>query len=218
VRNCRFDGNALHREQLEIVAMLGPMYAINTCLDAERRLAFINFGEIIASHMDAVTFMKQYAETAVPHRYRCVITSSAGYPLDKTFYQTTKGIVGALDILEPGGSLLIASECEEGIGSPEFVEAQKFLHDHGAEAFLKEARTRKIANVDEWVTVKLIDALQRGRIHIYSSGLKPEERPLTSLTCHTDWQEAIEAVIKESGADEVALIPEGPYVIPHVAR
>jgi nickel-dependent lactate racemase len=54
-------------------------------------MAFVNFGEIVASHAEAVAFMRQFAETLLPKRYKCVITSSAGYPLDKTYYQTGKG-------------------------------------------------------------------------------------------------------------------------------
>ena len=52
--------------------------------------------------------------------FSTVVTSSAGYPLDKTYYQTIKGMVTPLDILEPGGTLIIASECSEGFGSAEF--------------------------------------------------------------------------------------------------
>lgn len=35
-------------------------------------------------------------------RFSTVVTSSAGYPLDKTYYQTVKGMVTCLGILEPG--------------------------------------------------------------------------------------------------------------------
>jgi hypothetical protein len=33
-------------------------------------------------------------------------------------------MVTPLDILEPGGTLIITSDCSEGLGSAEFVEAQ----------------------------------------------------------------------------------------------
>ena len=36
---------------------------------------------------------------AVGRRFGTVVTSSAGYPLDKTYYQTVKGMVTPLDIL-----------------------------------------------------------------------------------------------------------------------
>ena len=214
VRNCNFEGNTLHAEQLEIVGMLGPVYAVNTCLDAERRMAFVNFGEIVASHAEAVSFMREFAEVFLPKRFKCVIASSAGYPLDKTYYQTIKAIVGALGILEEGGTLLVVSECSEGLGSEEFCNAQSLLVCRGIEGFLEQARQRPIANVDEWQTLKLIEAIRRGRVHLFATGLSQEQRLLTGVTCHENWQEAIKAVVRESGATEVAVIPEGPYVIP----
>ena len=49
---------------------------------------------------------------AVPRRFPTVVTSAAGYPLDKTYYQTVKGMVGPLDILSPGGDLIVEIEFE----------------------------------------------------------------------------------------------------------
>ena len=50
-----------------------------------------------------------------PRKFKTVVTSSAGYPLDKTYYQTVKGMVTPLDILEPGGTLIIASRMFRGL-------------------------------------------------------------------------------------------------------
>jgi nickel-dependent lactate racemase len=129
--NCNFEGNPLHEEQLEIVRMLGDAFALNTVIDEERRPSFVNFGEIVVSHLAAVEFARGYSELPVPRRFHTVVTSAAGYPLDATYYQTVKGMVGPIDILAPGGRLIIASECSEGIGSGEFVEASDGLSGSG---------------------------------------------------------------------------------------
>ncbi|MFP6763925.1 MAG: lactate racemase domain-containing protein, partial [Planctomycetaceae bacterium] len=47
--NCNFDGNPLHEEQLEIVKLLGGAHALNTVIDEDRNLSFVNFGEIVQS-------------------------------------------------------------------------------------------------------------------------------------------------------------------------
>lgn len=215
-RNCNLIENPLHTEQLEIVKMLGDVYAVNTCLDDHRRLAFVNFGGIIESHQQAIDFIRQYAEVKVHEKVRCVITSNAGYPQDKTFYQTSKGIVGALGILEKGGSLLIASECSEGLGSEEFCASQELLVSKGIEGFLADARQRPLANIDEWATVKLIEGLRNYKVHLYSQYLTPEQARLTGAQVHNDWSQAIAAVLAESQATKVAVIPEGHYSIPFV--
>src|SRR4030095_3106558 len=41
--NCVLEGNPLHEEQLAIVRMLGGALALNTVIDDQRRLAFVNF-------------------------------------------------------------------------------------------------------------------------------------------------------------------------------
>ena len=207
----------LNDEQHEILEMLGAAYAVNTCLDPERQLAFVNFGEIVASHRDAVAFIRRYAEVSMPRRYRCVIASAAGYPLDQSYYQTVKGMVAPLGLLEKGGSLLIAAECAAGLGSEGFRRAQSLLIDQGIEGFLQAARSRNLANTDEWQTVKLIEALRDHRVHLYAPALNVEERRLTAVTCHDDWTEAVTTVLEEAGGREVAVIPEGPYVITHCA-
>ena len=131
-RSCNVDGNPLHEEQLEIVRMIGEAYALNTVLDQDRDLVHVNFGEVIQSHLAAVEFARESVEVAVPRRFSTVVTSAAGYPLDKTYYQTVKGMVTPLDILQPGGTLIIGSECSEGFGSAEFRESQGRLVDTGA--------------------------------------------------------------------------------------
>ena len=46
----------------------------------------------------------------------------AAFALDKTFYQTVKGMVGALPVVKNGGTILIASECSEGIGNRAYAD------------------------------------------------------------------------------------------------
>ena len=44
---CNLAGNPLHEEQLEIVRMLGDVYALNTVIDEDRDLVHVSFGEVI---------------------------------------------------------------------------------------------------------------------------------------------------------------------------
>ena len=67
-----------------------------------------------------------------------MVTSAAGYPLDKTYYQTVKGMVTPMAIMAPGADLIIASACSEGMGSREFVAAQRAWSSAGPERFLEE--------------------------------------------------------------------------------
>ena len=212
--NCNLIGNPLHEEQLEIVKMVGGALALNTVIDEHRQLSMVTFGEIIESHAQAVNFVKSYTEVTVPQLFKTVVTSTAGYPLDKTYYQTVKGMVGAMDILEPGGNLIIASACDEGMGSDEFVESQKRLISLGPDGFLTEIQKKSRADIDEWQTEMQLKPMRIGTIHLYTDGLSDEELVLTGVNIVTSVEDAIAQSVQQSGDNRIAVIPEGPYVIP----
>ncbi len=211
---CNLVKNPLHEEQLEIVRKIGEIYSINTVLDEDRDLIHVNFGEVLASHLAAVDFVKDSTVIKVPRRFKTVVTSSAGYPLDKTYYQTVKGMVTPLDILEPGGTLIIASECSEGFGSPEFREAQTKLVDIGPERFLAMLKAKTFAEIDEWQTEMQLKPMRVSTVQLYTTGLGAEERRITGVELVDSVDQAIADSVQRHGDQAVAFIPEGPYVIP----
>ena len=214
--NCNFVGNPLHEEQLEIIKMLGEVFALNTVIDENRGLTKVNFGEVLESHQVMVEQVRAECEVGVGRRFSTVLTSAAGYPLDRTYYQTIKGMVGAMGILEPGGDLIIASACSEGFGSVPFREAQERLVDLGADQFLSQLLEKPLASIDEWQTQKQLAPMKHGQVQLYTEGLSEAEKRLTGIHCVTDLQAAVEASLHRHPEPSLAVIPEGPYVIPHV--
>ena len=215
--NCVLDGNPLHREQLEILERIGGALALNTVIDDRRRLAFVNFGECRESHLDAVAFVRRYAEVTLPRRFATVVTSAAGYPLDKTYYQTVKGMVGALGALEDGGDLIVASECSEGLGSAEYRGAQRRLVAAGPDAFLAGITGKPYADIDEWQTQMQTRSLARGRISLFAGGLASSDRALTGVESVASVERAVAESMERHRDPRIAVIPEGPYVIPRAA-
>ena len=211
---CNLAGNPLHEEQLDIVRRIGEIYALNTVIDEDRDLVHVTFGEIIESHLRAAEEAARSCEVQVPRKFRTVVTSAAGYPLDKTYYQTVKGMVTPLDILEPGGTLIVASECSEGMGSPEFRDAQERLVRLGPDAFLAQLLGKRFADIDEWQTEMQLKPMRVGRIELFTTGLDAEERQLTGVDMIDSVDHALEASVARTGDAAVAVIPEGPYVVP----
>ena len=217
--NCCLEDNPLHREQIEGVGFLGRTLSLNTVITEKRELSFVNFGEVNQSHLQAVDFVRPFAEAHLDRAYHTVVTSSAGYPLDKTYYQTVKGMVGAMDIIEPGGDIFIVSEISEGLGSPEYVAAQERLVQLGPEAFIQGIEPKSRADIDEWQTEEQVRAMRKGRIHLYTKGLNQEESRLTGVNVFDDPARFLEAIKKSAARDgRIAVIPEGPYILPFSNR
>ena len=213
--SCNLSGNPLHEEQLEIIGMLGRgVLAFNTVIDEDRSLVYASFGDVVASHMAAVEFVRDSIEVKVPRRFSTVVTSAAGYPLDKTYYQTVKGMVTPLDILQPGGTLIIASDCSEGVGSAEFRAAQQRLIELGPDAFLQTLIDKQLADVDEWQTEMQLKPMRVGNIALYSQGMSDADHALTGVERVHNLTSAIHDSIEQHDDPAVAVVPEGPYVVP----
>ena len=216
--SCVLEGNPLHEEQLEIVCMLGNVLAVNTVLDEHRRLSFVNFGEIISSHLDAVRFAEQYTVVPVSRRFKTVLTSAAGYPLDQTYYQTVNGMVVPTDILEPGGNLIVVSECAEGVGSSEYTDAQRRLIEKGVDGFFEDISTKEFADIDEWQTQMQLKSMRAGSVHLYTTGLSAADRQLTGVNLVDSLDDTVRRCVEagnvSDGDKSIAIIPEGPYVVP----
>ncbi|MBV9272512.1 MAG: hypothetical protein JO333_01345, partial [Verrucomicrobia bacterium] len=161
-----------------------------------------------------VEFITSSTAIPIPRHFNTVVTSSAGYPLDKTYYQTVKGMVTPMEILNPGGTLIIASECSEGFGSPEFRAAQMKLVEVGTERFLAALKEKSLAEIDEWQTEMQMKPMRLGRIQLYTTGLDPEEQRITGVELIDSIDEAVRQSIEAHQDLALAIIPEGPYVIP----
>jgi nickel-dependent lactate racemase len=212
--NGNLDNNPLHRGQLEILKLLGPTYAVNTIIDEERKMSFINFGECVASHLESVAAVRKFAEVPCDRKYATLLTSAAGYPLDKTYYQTVKGMVAPLQILADGGHMIIASRCDEGLGSAEYRESQATLKSLGRQGFLDRIRPMPQADIDGWQTHMLLRSLSIGSVSLFSEGIQGEDRALTCVEMIDSIEDSLERSVSDSGDRQVAIIPEGPYVIP----
>ena len=71
-----------------------------------------------------------------------------------------------------------------------------------------------LADVDAWQTHMLLRTLAVGNVSLFSDGLKGNERELTGVQMVESIEDAIATSISLTGDNALAIIPEGPYVIP----
>ena len=216
---CNVVGNPLHDEQLEIMDLVqqhtrSTIYAINTVIDDERQLSFINFGPIVNSHNAAIEHVHQYCTVAVARRFNTIISSAAGFPLDKTYYQTVKGMVTPMDLFHQNATLIVASDCSEGLGSDAYRQSQRNLLKEGPDNFLSRILTKKMADIDEWETEMQLKSQRIATIKLYSEGLPGLDRELTGVDLIDSIEKAAHESVVRSKSNAVAVIPEGPYVVP----
>ena len=214
-RNCELSNNPLHAELTEIALAAGCDFCVNAVIDAERKLAAVFAGDLVVAHNSACEFAQRYAIISAKEEFPVVVTTSAGYPLDTTFYQAIKGLVGALGILSPGGSIVLAAECSNGIGSSEFRHTlERLVKLQSFDVFLQHISEPANFVIDQWEVEMLVKALRRGTIYLFSDGIAESDWPLTHAIRVNSVEEGISRALAKAEGNRVAVIPEGPYVIP----
>ena len=210
------DDNPLHRELLEIAAMAGHDFIVDVALARDRRIAGVFAGHPVEAHRAGVQFVAQVMLEMIEEPADAVITTSAGYPLDLTFYQAVKGITAAQHILKPGGKILLVAACQEGPGAEEFRTMLRQAPP--AAQFLEQINGTPVI-VDQWQMEKLAMVTQKHGIFYYVPGLPAEYYPALWGQAFASPEEALNALDAAlAPGSSIALIPEGPYVLAKVKR
>ena len=71
-----------------------------------------------------------------------------------------------------------------------------------------------LADIDGWQTHMLLRSLATGSVSLFSDGISADDRALTCVDMIDSIEQAIQESVSQSGDSAVAIIPEGPYVIP----
>jgi nickel-dependent lactate racemase len=202
-------GNPLHAELLEIAAMARHDFLLDVTLTQSREISAVFAGHPVAAHAAGVDFINATSLERLTEPVDAVITSAAGYPLDLTFYQSTKGITAAQHIVKPGGGILLIAECAEGIGSPEF--AAKLQSFSGYQSYLDEIRETPVV-IDQWQLEKLALVGLKHKLAFYTPGASPSQLGCLRAQAFEKLSDAIAGLLSSlpPGA-KVALVPEGPY-------
>jgi nickel-dependent lactate racemase len=210
------EGNPVHEENTRIARMAGCDFIVNVSLDSQRRMTNVWAGDMEQAFLAGAAFVDSIVRAHVARPVDIVVTSSAGYPLDTTFYQSVKGLSGCLPIVKQGGTIIMAASLCEGIGSPELQSIFKSIPS--LEAFVERILDRDYFVMDQWQVEELAKVRRKARVKIVSDGLAPEVLARCFVDPAPSVEEALAASLDEYGPEaQVAVIPKGPYVMPVIA-
>ncbi len=204
--------NPIHAMSLAVAKRVGCDFICNVTLDEKRRITGVFSGDMEMAHQKGIEHADSGSKIPVQPA-PIVVTTSAGFPLDTTFYQCVKGMVCALPALEIGGTLIIAASLSEGIGGPEFSEMCRSLST--VDEFL-ERISKNPTQIDQWQLQEMMLALKHaGQILIVSDGLSSDVLGSFLVSPVGSVEEALSIARGKHGFDaRVVVIPEGPYVTP----
>jgi nickel-dependent lactate racemase len=210
-------GNPVHDAVRDIAGQVGVSFNLDVTLNREHAITNVFSGELFASHAAGCRFARETAMVAVSQPYDVVLTTNSGYPLDQNLYQTVKGMSAAAQIVKPGGTIIVASECSDGM--PAHGQYRQLLREaSGPTAFLDRLSQPGFSIHDQWQVQVQAQIQRRARVYVHATGLSAAQVRDAWLEPIDDVQACVQAQVKAAGTNaRLAVLPQGPQTIPYVS-
>jgi lactate racemase len=206
--------NPIHLDMLEVASIVKPDFMFNVIMGHDGKIARAVCGDCIAAHDVGRNIVDELYEVPIKELADITISSQGGYPKDIDVCQTGKGIYHTQGATKPGGTMIILSDCTEGIGPPDantiFLECET-----NAE---REREVRKLFTVPKYVSYYMCTAAEKWNIIIVGNG-DPALLAKTKFRTARTVDEALEAAFKEGGRNQtIYLMPQGSSALPKLKK
>jgi nickel-dependent lactate racemase len=210
-------GNPIHDDVREIATMAPPDFALDVTLNREQKITAAFAGELLAEHRTACAHAKKTAMRAVATAFDVVLTTNSGYPLDQNLYQAVKGMSAAAKIVKPGGTIICAAECRDGL--PDHGSYGAVLASQPTPAALLEMiNTPGYAAPDQWQVQIQAQIQIKAHVFVKTSGLGDADVRAAHFAPVSDVSAAVHDALARAGRDAtLCVLPQGPQTIPYLA-
>jgi len=210
VRNANFVGNPVHEDMMDVAAFVNPSFLFNVIMGYDGKLAHVVTGHYDQAHERGCRIVEDLYGVPIPELGDLVIASQGGFPKDIEFYQTGKAVYHAQDAIKPGGTMIVLSQCREGLGP----EHAKLIFQERETTVEREKEVRSLFSVPKYVSYYICAASDKYNI-IVVSDLDPKLLAKTNIRVTKTVEEALSLVYREKGEKlRTYLMPLGSSVLP----
>jgi nickel-dependent lactate racemase len=209
------EGNPIWEEMRDIALRPGPSFLLNVALNEQRQITAVFAGDLIAAHRAGCAFVKKSAMQPVSAPFDLVITTNSGYPLDLNLYQGVKGMSAAARILKPGGTVILACECRDGV-PPGSSFDQLLRADSSPEEILTRLTTPGFVRPEQWQAQIQALIQRKARVLLHSSLSDAQVRAAHLVPCHDIESEVQQNLANHPNSFRLGVLPQGPLTIPYL--
>jgi nickel-dependent lactate racemase len=209
------DGNPLWEDLRDAALRVGPAFLLNVALNDDRQITGVFAGDILAAHKVGCEFVRKSAMQKFDAPFDIVVTTNSGYPLDLNLYQGVKGMSAGARVIKPGGTLILACECREGV--PADSPLDKLLRSaKSSEEILTMLSTPGFVRPEQWQAQIQALIQRKAKVLVYSSLTDETIRTAHLSPCHDISAAVYEAARPQNGQARIAVLPQGPLTIPYL--
>lgn len=210
-------GNPIWEEIQEVARQAGRLFLVNVTLNRNKEITGVFAGELAAAHAAGCAFARAAAMTPVSQPFDIVIASNSGYPLDLNLYQAVKGMSAAAQVVRPGGAIIIAASCWDGV--PEHGRYGTLLRQAASpQELLDRICAPGFLEQDQWQAQIQAQIQLRAEVYVRSDHLTDDQiRAALLRPCHRIEDTVAGLLLRTGRHARICVLPEGPQTIPYIA-
>jgi lactate racemase len=209
-------GNPIWEEVREVAHRAGGAFLVNVALNRDVQITGVFAGDLDAAHAAGCEFVRRTAMVRAARPFDIVITTNSGYPLDLNLYQSVKGMRAAEQIVRPGGAIIIAAECWDGIPG-HGLYGELLRQANSPRELLRRIQAPGFLEQDQWQAQIQAMVQLKADVYVYSDCLSDEQITRALLRPCRDIPATVAELRRRFGdGAAIAVMPEGPQTIAYL--
>lgn len=211
--------NPCRRGMEEVAKKVGLAFILNTVRNEQGEVIGIFAGDFVKAHRQGAKLAREAYRVDVPELADVVVVSSS--PCDIDYWQAEKGVTSAYFAVRPGGIIVFAAPCPEGLAHnhPRFREWLALPLNEvlsRARSIPPEDRDADLVSGDLAACNSRVR--EKARVFIVTDGLSEGDIKVLGYERFPSVQEALDEALKRIPDGRVGVLPRGGVALPVLSK
>jgi nickel-dependent lactate racemase len=210
------EGNPIHDDIREIARMVGVDFSVDVTLNRDQQITAVFAGDLFEEHRAACQAAVHDAMRQVQAPFDVVLTTNSGFPLDQNLYQAVKGMSAAAKIVKPGGTIVCAAACCDGLPAHGSY-GQVLTSQPSPEKLLQMINAPGYSIPDQWQVQIQAQVQMKAQVLVKTDGLSHDAVRAAHFQPVDDVGAAVCGAMRNAGPQAtLCVLPHGPQTIPYL--
>lgn len=199
----------------QVAKKVGLSFILNIVKNSEGQIIAVFGGDFIKAHREGIAIAKQAYGVKIPRLGDIVLVSS--FPCDDDYWQASKGLISAYFATKPGGIIIFAAPCYEGLehNHPKLRDWLKLpLREVIAKAKITRPEDLKEDLVAADIAICNARIREKCKVFIVTDGLSDEDIDILGFVRFSTIQSALDEASRLSSGNDLGILPKGGISLP----
>lgn len=209
------ENNPVYDDMLQAAKMVNPTFMFNVIMGSDGNICAAVAGDIEKAHEKGCSIVDKKDGVRIDEKADIVIASAGGFPKDINFYQTIKTVTNSVEALKDGGSLVILSECSEGLGGDKDVQDMILNFDNQLD---REKSLRERYSISKYVGYYMCQMSEKFNFILVSSIIDKSLFKKTKIKVVDALDDALKLAYKGRSDLKITVMPYAANTLPKLKK